>query len=1447
MIQGEGFDPIITNNEIVFNELPANIVYATPTVIAASVPANAATGTIKVIANGRDSNTMPFTVLPKTIQEDSPAPTEPATSSTTILPNQTANGALAQATEQDRYTFMGLEGDIATLKARAIAPATLGLMLALEDPNGVIIASTERPYFDVQLSNLQLPSTGQYALVVFAAGAQFSGQYSVSLSIHNHSATVGQVNITQGDGQTTQPGSELPEPLQIYVTGPTGKPLVGAPITFTATDINFGAGGSTGFSAANAGSTIIVTDVNGVATVKVTAPLKTGVYDITISVPGLAPKTVQLAITNKKIASLVVSQQAPDCGGLGCPVGELLPEPYSLQVLDAEGKGIPNVFVKWFLVTGKGELKQYTPATNASGRQLTDAQGRVQVFHKLGEKLYTEQAGEPTGITIPQTAVAVVSGVKQAHTLLFQPKPKANTPSKLESTKTDYIRITYNMNAPDAFRIRVLDRFNNPVENADIRPGGLKSPMSIVPGIDIQPGHGQAQAEQFTSFKTNRFGIWAGQLTVGKSTPTLDEFNSTSSAGLASTYKVTLSEASAGSHSFSVDVDLGPRMVTQLGQPITIEGLVGQPFAQPSSKQIFRYQRLDTYKPKSEDSDKDEDDGDWRDEKFSRLAEIRLHGIPAELTSRRLDGNDFATQGYKPLSLNASEGPVSVTSDDDGLIRANVKGSDVLGDAFVTAKIKTPITLQLKTDTGTPIGDPVTYPLENYQFNASIARVLAPELTSTIKAAPGSSLDWPALKLQLNSTTIFSGASPQAVNTLPQYLKIYLDGAEQSTWPTAETLTAGAFNSLTLVYSPTAKDLQTGANRISLSGQLKDTQGNTAPITKEQSVNWPPSGTALAARQWEITQAVGGLRVAYQLPHEETDITHLLETQTNRTRRVRSLGGLRLKYRFQPPTLDQFGALEPVQSINWQFNADGWICSGPGINGGAGCAFTPAGTGHAGFVNEGQHYLWWEPATGDEPNRTARWENGQLVKASYNAVTLDKTGAPTNYSESFTVETRELKAGDKGSDVQMLEAVLWQLGVSPSKSPGSVRELGSNYSTGVPSIQKMVCRFNYISYAGLGKDGKCDMKDDGIYKPIAELSRHWSHYIQAYNHWKTKPNLKFDDLDDTLGGTALTAAANAFDGTISYPDGPNFTAIPATYSATVHAAVKKLTGVDFKPGLILKGMAQIESGGLQWKNYRVTVGGADERGSKGFNQIYNAYTYGGQAQDSEEAGVKAAEEFSAYTATGASSINHYDARHNIVAKAVALAKDDTKGGVGSFYRAFSRTGNEGYAGTYSNSTDSPLRKITTGTVSNAATAATHADDEYELLAKGLGGYNQGASVFLNVTSTKPLRTLAAPKAWVELLINGVSDTKEKSVKYAMTIMHDADKMDLPYRNYIWKGGVYAAPDPRAGQEWCFVYGEREWIKPDKFMIGGKETRGSFENYKNRSLDDDSFKVSCGEK
>lgn len=58
--------------------------------------------------------------------------------------------------------------------------------------------------------------------------------------------------------------------------------------------------------------------------------------------------------------------------------------------------------------------------------------------------------------------------------------------------------------------------------------------------------------------------------------------------------------------------------------------------------------------------------------------------------------------------------------------------------------------------------------------------------------------------------------------------------------------------------------------------------------------------------------------------------------------------------------------------------------------------------------------------------------------------------------------------------------------------------------------------------------------------------------------------------------------------------------------------------------------------------------------------------------------------------------------------------------------------------------------------------------------------------------------------------------------YAIEVMR---RYGIPARTYIWKGGTYAAPDPRAGQDWCFAYGEKEWVDGKKFNKAKEDAKG----------------------
>lgn len=233
---------------------------------------------------------------------------------------------------------------------------------------------------------------------------------------------------------------------------------------------------------------------------------------------------------------------------------------------------------------------------------------------------------------------------------------------------------------------------------------------------------------------------------------------------------------------------------------------------------------------------------------------------------------------------------------------------------------------------------------------------------------------------------------------------------------------------------------------------------------------------------------------------------------------------------------------------------------------------------------------------------------------------------------------------------------------------------------------------------------------------------------------------------------------------------------------------------------------------------RITVGGYDEAGSSGFNQIQNKNAYGGLSDDGTDRSARTCTPVSAYSQDGESRVNHYDPGQNILAKAVWLAGEQGNCGR-SFRRAFTGTD---YQGTYESALGMTLLRIDTGDIDEAATAGTHVDDNYEKLAKGLGGYNQGAGIFGNA------------HAWLDLLTRPKaenSDAETTAIRYAIHIMHDNDKLNLPYRTYVWQGGI--TPD---GIAWCFEYGESEWMNPG-FQVRAAEggTRGAeFRDYYRRA-------------
>ncbi len=101
------------------------------------------------------------------------------------------------------------------------------------------------------------------------------------------------------------------------------------------------------------------------------------------------------------------------------------------------------------------------------------------------------------------------------------------------------------------------------------------------------------------------------------------------------------------------------------------------------------------------------------------------------------------------------------------------------------------------------------------------------------------------------------------------------------------------------------------------------------------------------------------------------------------------------------------------------------------------------------------------------------------------------------------------------------------------------------------------------------------------------------------------------------------------------------------------------------------------------------------------------------------------------------------------------------------------------------------------------------DDGLNLLGKAIMAYNRGTgglhnrSYFSNTDTG--LKRAKNPNS------QGTKFDYWMDIKGKTQIDRSRYSGYIPYVSYIWKRGVYTAPDPKAGQPWCFVYGEIEWI------------------------------------
>lgn len=797
VILGDGFDPDVTKNTVTFNGIGAGVIFATANTITTTVPSGATSGLLRVAVNGQQSNAITFDVENTTIAEIPGADTP-------LISGQTADGVLSLDGEQDRYTFTALAGSLITVNATSIVPGVPDLVVLIEDPFGVLVASDDNSGggTDPRINNFELERTGVHTIVVSNVPGSGTGAYQVSLTVITRSS-VPQVSILEGNFQTGLPGSTLLQPLTVLVTGATGAPLSNADVNFVATDATFGMTASL----ANAGTTVIATNSSGIVQVDTTLPAGSPngtQFNITVTVDGVPTSQTFVLWGNNKIVSQIEVNGDMQTG----TVGQQLTNPLEVVLKDNIGEFVGDAYVAFEVISGGGTLGGPACAGRPSAVcfKTDGADGLAGATFTLG-----------TNIDDPQLVAAFIPGM--VDTVIFEATPEADSPIRVVSNKTNFNRLTLGTSVLNAMQVQVFDQFDNVVAGTTVTytPSG---------GLLVSPGLGP-NGEVFSNFLTNSQGLHVAALAAlnGSTDPTINEFG----ASVAGVYNVTASVSGGPSENFVVDVDMGPSMVTISGQ--NVGELIGQPLPSPVSKKVLRWERVDTFIDVNMDGMDDDDNGDFRDEDFSQLVQKGVSGVTINLEAVREDRQDEAGAGVTPLTLDS----MTATTDGSGIGSVNVTDMGEVGGVKQVVGRIDGIFVEWFFEDGSLI-DSNTFTDEN-QFGESTNLIAIPVVIKIDLDDAESGIDFSTVVVKLNGTSFFDAAAPPAVLPFfPELLQVLIGGVRLGGLD-SNIIGNSAFTAIQIEYWPRASNLL-GSNTVEVT-LIKDNAENEQTTMETLDFNYP--------------------------------------------------------------------------------------------------------------------------------------------------------------------------------------------------------------------------------------------------------------------------------------------------------------------------------------------------------------------------------------------------------------------------------------------------------------------------------------------------------------------------------------------------------------------------------------------------------------------------------
>jgi adhesin/invasin len=282
------------------------------------------------------------------------------------------------------------------------------------------------------------------------------------------------VTLAAGNGQVGSINAPLPKPFEVIVKDGGGKPIGGYKVTFTVMEGNGSLNGKSTIDA--------FTNSEGKAAVTLTmgpTPRASNKVRATAIYNGNNLPDSPITFTASAVGlKNIVIHSGKDQDGV---VGEVLPQPLKVKVLDSLGVGIRNQNIIFKVIAGGGKLS----GTDTVKTVKTDTLGIASIPLTLGTKPVSNKVRAETNPAI------------NGSPLLFQAASQPGLPDKLLKASKDSTSGVVNNMLPTPLMTKVTDKYGNPLAGVNViftvKAGGGKVNGALKDTVKTQ-GNGQAAA-----------------------------------------------------------------------------------------------------------------------------------------------------------------------------------------------------------------------------------------------------------------------------------------------------------------------------------------------------------------------------------------------------------------------------------------------------------------------------------------------------------------------------------------------------------------------------------------------------------------------------------------------------------------------------------------------------------------------------------------------------------------------------------------------------------------------------------------------------------------------------------------------------------------------------------------------------------------------------------------